>query len=81
MKIHENETIAKISQNINVMVLNRGQKCQNKLEPVVQSIVRLTSWLKGQLVKSLTNLYLNALIFFVEKMREVFAMQKFLIFF
>ena len=48
---------------------------------VVQSIVSLTSSLRGQLVKCFTTLLLNTLIFFVEKMREAFALQKLLIFF
>ena len=46
--------------------------------PVVQSVVSLTSSLRGQLVKCFTTLLLNTLIFFVEKMREAFAMQKLL---
>ena len=50
--------------------------------PVVQSIVSLTSSLRGQLVKCFikcfTTLLLNTLIFFVEKMREAFALQKLL---
>ena len=49
--------------------------------PVVQSIVSLTSLLKDQLVKCFTTLFPNTLIFFVEKMREAFALQKPLIFF
>ena len=49
--------------------------------PVVQSIVSLTSSLSGQLVKCFTTSSLNTLIFFVEKMREAFALQKFLTFF
>ena len=51
--------------------------------PVVQSIVSLTSLLRGQLVKSFTTLLPNTHIFFVEKMREAlaFALQKLLIFF
>ena len=38
--------------------------------PVVQSIVSLTSSLRGQLVKCFMTLLPNTLIFFVEKMRE-----------
>ena len=38
--------------------------------PVVQSIVSLTSSLRGQLVKCFKTLLPNTLIFFVEKMRE-----------
>ena len=45
------------------------------LGPVLQSIVSLTSSLRGQLVKCFNTLLLNTLIFFVEKMREAFAMQ------
>ena len=45
--------------------------------PVVQSIVSLTSSLRGQLVKCFTTLYPDTLKFFVEKMR----MQKLLTFF
>ena len=46
--------------------------------PVVQSMVSLMSSLRGQLVKYFTTLLLNTLIFFVEKMREAFALQKLL---
>ena len=53
----------------------------NHLGPVVQSIVSLTSSLRGQLVKCFTTLYPNTLIFFVEKVREAFAVQKLLTFF
>ena len=49
--------------------------------PVVQSFVSLTNPLRGQLVKCFTTLYPNTLIFFVEKMREAFALQKLLTFF
>ena len=51
------------------------------LGPVVQSIVSLTSSLRGQLIKCFTTLLPNTLIFFVEKMREAFALQKLLTFF
>ena len=51
------------------------------LGPVVQSIVSLTSSLGGQLVKCFTTLYPNTLNFFLEKMREAFAVQKLLTFF
>ena len=51
------------------------------LSPVVQSIVSLTSSLRGQLVKCFTTLEPNTLIFFVEKIREAFALQKLLSFF
>ena len=46
--------------------------------PVVQSTVSLTSSLRGQLVKYFRTLLLNTLKFFVEKMREAFALQKLL---
>ena len=49
--------------------------------PVVQSIVSLTSSLRGQHVKCFTTLLLHILIFIVEKMREAFAVQKLLSFF
>ena len=48
--------------------------------PAVQSIVSLTSPLRGQLVKCFRNLKTNTLKFFVEKMREAFALQKLLTF-
>ena len=47
--------------------------------PVVQSIISLTSSLRGQLVKCFTTLLPNILIFFVEKLREAFALQKLLV--
>ena len=47
------------------------------LGPVVQSTVSLTSSLRGQLVKGFTTLFPNTLIFFVEKMREAFAISDF----
>ena len=53
--------------------INKGQ--------VVQSIFSLTSWLRGQLIKSFMTLLPYTLIFFVEKMRVAFAMQKLLTFF
>ena len=48
---------------------------------VVQSIITLMSWLRGQLVKYFMTLCPSILIFFVEKMREAFALQKLLRFF
>ena len=51
------------------------------LGPVVQSIVSLTSLLRGQLVKCFMTSQPNTLIFFAEKKREAFALQKLLIFF
>ena len=50
------------------------------LGTVVQSIVSLTSLLRGQLMKCFTTSLPNTLIFFVEKMREAFALQKLLTF-
>ena len=49
--------------------------------PVVQSMVSLTSSLSGQLVKCFMTLSLNTLIFFVERLREAFILQKLLTFF
>ena len=60
--------------------INLGIKF-NELGPVVQSIVSLTSSLKGQLLKCFGTLLPNILKFFVEKMREAFAVQKLLTFF
>ena len=57
------------------------RQIESHLGPVVQSIVSSTSSLRGQLVKSFTTLLPNTHIFFVEKMREAFAMQRLLIFF
>ena len=51
------------------------------LGPVVQSIVSITSSLRGQLVKCVMTLQPNTLIIFVDKMREAFALQKLLTFF
>ena len=48
---------------------------------VVQSIVSLTGSLRGQLVKRFITLLPNTLIFFVEKMREAFAVQRLFVFF
>ena len=47
---------------------------------VVQSIVSLTNSERGQFVKCFTTLLPNTPKFFVEKMREPFAMQKLLTF-
>ena len=52
-----------------------------KQGPVVPSIVSLTRSLRGQLVTCSTTLQTNALKFFVEKIREAFALHKFLTFF
>ena len=59
-------------------VFDRG-----KLGRVVQSIVSLTSSLRGQLVIiiSVLRLYNQIHIFFAEKMREAFSLQKLLTFF
>ena len=48
------------------------------LGPVVQSIVSLTSSLRGQLIKSFRTLLPNTLILFIEKMRKVIFQQKIL---
>ena len=48
---------------------------------VVQSIVSLMSLLRGQLIKYFMTLLLNTLIFFVEKIRAAFALQKLFTFF
>ena len=67
-----------------VKILSIGQMgCANSADqgPVVQSNISLTSSLRGQLVKCFMTLYPNTLIFFVDKMREAFALQKFLTFF
>ena len=53
----------------------------SNLGPVVQSIVSLMSSLRGQLFKCFTILRPKTLIFFVEKMREAFAMKSFSYFF
>ena len=47
----------------------------------VQSIVSLTSSLRGQLIKCFTALLPNTLIFLLKKMREAFALQMPLTFF
>ena len=71
----------KIPMNINLVLQNFNTNLYVVLGPVVQSIVSLTSSLRGQLVKCFTTLYPNTLKFFVEKMREAFTMQKLLTFF
>ena len=48
----------------------------NDQGPGVKAIVRLTSSLRGQLIKRFSTLLPNTPIFFVEKMREAFALQK-----
>ena len=53
----------------------------NEQGAVVQSIISLTSSLRGQPVKCFTTLEPNTLTFFVEKLREAFALQKLLTFF
>ena len=55
--------------------ISSKQVCICNLGPVVQSIVSLTGSLIGQLVKYVMTLLLNTLKFFVEKMREAFALQ------
>ena len=57
-----------------------AMKHHSSLGPVVQSIVSLMSSLRGQLLRCFTTLQPNTLIFFVEKMREAFALQKLLTF-
>ena len=50
--------------------------------PAVQSVVSLTSSLRGQLVKCFATSLPNTIIFFVEIMAEAFALlQKLLLFF
>ena len=51
---------------------------ETTLGSVVKSIISLTSSLRGQLVKYFMTLFLKTLNFFVEKMRETFALQKLL---
>ena len=68
------------------LLLNQGFCIMNKccptyLGPVVQSIVRVTSSLRGQLVKCFTTSFPNTLIYFVEKMREAIARKSFSHFF
>ena len=48
---------------------------------VVQSIASLTNSLRGHLVKCFTTSLPNTMIFFVEKMKDAFALQKLLTFF
>ena len=64
-----------ISYNIFFFFANQGEK---DLTPGAGCSKQ--SSLRGQLVKSITTSLLNTLIFFVEKMREAFAMQKLLTF-
>ena len=69
----------KQSQNLTkVYASEAGKVIQG---PVVLSIVSLTSLLRGQLIRCFTTLQPNTLQFFVEKIREAFAMQKLLKFF
>ena len=49
--------------------------------PFVQSVVSFMSLLRGQLFKCFMTLPPNTQIFFVEKMRAAFALQKLLTFF
>ena len=66
-----------------VLVANEFPIVQTLLQqgPVVRSIVSFMSLLRGHLGKCFTTLYPNTLIFFVEKMRQAFAVQKLLTFF
>ena len=80
------EPLLTCSSLIEIMFILKAKKAYfngsyNKQGPVVQSIVSLTSSLRGQLVKCFTTLQPNTLKFFVEKMREAFALQKLLTFF
>ena len=50
---------------ISLLTFNLGYNIQG---PVIQSILSLTSSLRGQLVKCFTTTSPNTLIFFVEKM-------------
>ena len=56
-------------------------KTKGNLGPVAQSIISLMNLLRGQLVKCFMTLLPNTHIFYVEKMREAFALQKLLTFF
>ena len=51
------------------------------LDPVVQSIVSLMISLGHKFVKQISAKVTNTLLFFVEKMRESFAVQRILAFF
>ena len=65
---------------IHYMLVWRGRGIRYQGQ-VVQSMVSLTSSLRGQLVKCCMTFLPNILIFFVEKMIEAFAQQKLLTFF
>ena len=54
---------------------------EKHLGPVVQNIFSLTSSLRGQFIKCFTTLQPKTLKYFVEKMREAFALQKLFTFF
>ena len=60
---------------------HKQMQLRGLLGPVVQSIVSLMSSLSGQVVTCFTTLQPNTLNFFVEKVREAFAVQKLLSFF
>ena len=64
---------------LHVLIRIIGVQAIEVLGPVVQSIVSLTSSLRGKLVKCFATLLPNTLKFFVEQMRE--AVQKLLTFF
>ena len=51
------------------------------LDPVVQSIVSLTISLRHKFVKQISARVTNTLLFFVEKIKESFAVQRILTFF
>ena len=77
----ELQKICRILFSLGLFVFVNSQDPGKSSGAVVQSIVSLTSSLRGQLVKCFTTLLANTLIFFVEKMREAFALQKLLTFF
>ena len=59
----------------------RASENSTTLGLVVQSIISLTSSLRGQLAKCFATFLLNTLIFFVEKMREALHCKSFTYFF
>ena len=68
-------------EHITVLHIWGTAKMKENLGPVVQSIISLTSSLRDQLVKCFTTLLPNTLIFFIEQIREAFALQKLFTFF
>ena len=65
---------------VNCCLQNKGYFF-NIQDPVVQSIVSLTISLRHKFVKQISAKVTNTLLFFVEKMRESFAVQRILTFF